>query len=218
MVLVKRQRSTRRARKTTLSFLRTVSATTVFLHLWIFAARRLTFSCTEETLRNKYGSTNVAPHCSSITATITSVLHFAATTNGAREQHRLLQDADKLYRKFRLSEKRFWFIRVKAFAESDQWSNLRALIEKGRKPPIGYKPFARAAIKGRRPENEIMRYIDPVTIPEERYELLCEASMWSEALKVANAMRDIRRILNVKSLCNDQTLQLRAEEMMGVLA
>lgn len=87
-----------------------------------------------------------------------------------------------------------------------------------RKPPIGYKPFARAAIRGKRPESEIMRYIDPVTIPEERYDLLCEASMWAEALKVAEGMKDARRILNVKSLCNDQALQLRAEEMMARLA
>jgi len=152
-----------------------------------------------------------------VAATITSVLQYAATQAGSREQHRLFQDAAKLCRKFRMSDKRFWHIRVKAFAESDQWSNLRSMVE-NRKPPIGYKPFARAAIKGKRPETEIMRYIDPITTPEEKYDLLCEASMWKEALAIAESLKDMRRVLNVKSLCNNPSLQLKAEEVMGRLA
>jgi vacuolar protein sorting-associated protein 16 len=145
------------------------------------------------------------------------VLQFARTPNGSREQHRLLHDAEKLSKKFRLSEKRFWHVRVNAFAESDQWSNLRTMVE-SRRPPIGYKPFARAAIRANRPQSEILRYIDPVNVPEERYDLLCEASMWKEALSIAEGLRDARRVQNVKSLCNDPSLQLQADTIMGRLA
>lgn len=170
----------------------------------------------EETLRGKYGNESVPP-TSSVAGTISAVLKFAATPDGSREQHRLLHDAEKLCRKFRMSDKRFWHIRVKAFAESEQWSNLRSMVE-NRKPPIGYKPFARAAIRGKRPASEIMRYIDPITSPEEKYDLLCEAAMWKEALAIAENLKDIRRVLNVKSLCNNPSLQLQAEEIMGRLA
>lgn len=116
-----------------------------------------------------------------------------------------------------MSDKRFWHIRVKAFADSEQWSNLRSLVE-NRKPPIGFKPFARAAIRGKRPESEIMRYIDPVNNPEEKYDLLCEACMWKSALTTAENLKDARRVLNVKSLCNDVSLQLEADEILGRLA
>jgi vacuolar protein sorting-associated protein 16 len=143
------------------------------------------------------------------------VLCFAAT-GGAREQYRLLQDADKLARKFRLSEKRFCHIKVQAFVKTDQWANLRSLAEK--RSPIGYKPFARAAINAKRPPEEILKFIRSISVPEERYDLLCEASMWKEALQLAVEMKDVRRLLNVKTRCNDDVLVNKANEEMAKLA
>jgi len=170
----------------------------------------------QEVLRTKYGSSEVAPEGESVTGTIASVIHFAAVN--MREQHRLLADADKISKKFRLSDKRLWHIKVKAFADSEQWSNLRILADSRTKSPIGYKPFARAAIKGKQNENEIMRYIDRVTDPEEKYDLFCEAGLWKKALDEASKMRDTQRILNVKTLCNSPDLQLLADQMMARLA
>ena len=144
-----------------------------------------------------------------------SVIHYAATNQ--REQHRLLADADKIAKKFRIPEKRVWHIKVKAFADSQQWSNLRLLAD-SKKSPIGYKPFARAVIKGKQTSTEIARYVDRVAIPEEKYDLLCEAAMWKPALEEAAKMRDPRRILNVKSLCQQSDIQLMADQMMGRIA
>jgi len=167
-------------------------------------------------LRTKYGVYEVAPESSSITATIASVITYAAVLQ--REQHRLLADADKLGKKYRIPEKRFWHIKVKAFADSKQWSNLRILADSKSKSPIGYKPFARAVIKGKQNVNEIMRYVDRVVIPEERYDLLCEAELWKPALEEAVKMKDPRRIINVKTLCNNSDIQLLADQMMGRIA
>lgn len=143
-----------------------------------------------------------------------NVIHYAAVSQ--RDQHRLLADADKIAKKFRMPEKRAWHIKVKAFADSKQWSNLRLLAD-SKKSPIGYKPFARAVIKGKQNVSEIMRYINRVT-PEEKYDLLCEAELWKEALEEATKLKDPRRILNVKSLCNDTDIQLLADQMMGRIA
>jgi vacuolar protein sorting-associated protein 16 len=170
----------------------------------------------QEVLRTKYGSYDVAPESSSVTATIGSVLKFAAAN--PREQHRLLADADKIGKKFHIPEKRLWHIKVKAFAESEQWSNLRILAESRAKPPIGFKPFARAALQGKQPITEVMRYIDKIAIPEEKYDLLCEVGQWKNALDEAFRMRDSRRILNVKRMCNLPELQLVADQMLGRLA
>ena len=170
----------------------------------------------QELLRTKYGAYEVAPETSSVTATISSVIQFASTN--VREQHRLLSDADKLGKKYRVPERRFWHIKVQAYADSGQWSNLRMLGDSRAKPPIGYKPFARAAIRGKQSSAEILKYIDRVSVPEERYDLLCEASLWKQALDEAGKLKDARRVLNVKTLCNSSEIQLLADEMMGRLA
>jgi len=82
----------------------------------------------------------------------------------------------------------------------------------------GYKPFARAAIKGKQMPSEIARYINKIVDPEEKYNLLCEAEMWKQAIEEAVKLKDVRRILNVKNLCNDAELQLLADQMIGRVA
>jgi hypothetical protein len=170
----------------------------------------------QDVLRTKYGAHEVAPESSSVTATLTSVLHFAAVN--VREQHRLLADADKIGKKFRIPEKRLWYIKVKAFADSEQWSNLRILADSKTKPPIGYKPFARAAIKGKQSVSEILKYIEKIPVPEERYDLFCEAALWKNALEEASRLKDGRRIMNVKTLCNSPEMQLLADQTLARIA
>lgn len=144
------------------------------------------------------------------------MIKYAAVN--VREQHRLLSDAEKISKKYRVPEKRFWYIKVKAFADSGQWSNLRIMSESRNKSPIGYKPFARAAIQGKQSENEILKYIERVTLPEERYDLFCEALLWKRALEEAVKLKEPRKVLNVKTLCNSPEIQLMADEMLGRMA
>jgi hypothetical protein len=158
----------------------------------------------------------VAPESSSVTATITSVLRYAAINE--REQHRLLTDADKIAKKFRVPDKMHWHTKVKAFAETKQWKNLRNLSESRAKPPIGFKPFARAAIKGGQSSSEVLRYVERVSIPEERFSLYCEAGMWKRALEEAAKLRDERRIIDVKTRCGSPEIQLQADQLLGRLA
>lgn len=170
----------------------------------------------QEVLRNMYGSNDVAPESTSVTSTIASVLKFAAVQQ--REQHRLLSDADKLAKKFRVPEKRLWHVKVNAFADSAQWSNLRLLSDSRAKPPIGLKPFVRAVIRGGQPTSEITRYLERLPTPEERYDMYCEANLWKQALEEATKLCDGQRILNVKTLCSSSEIQLLADQALGRLA
>lgn len=170
----------------------------------------------QEVLRTKYSSPDVAPESSSVVATISSVLHYAAINE--REKHRLLADADKIAKKFRVPEKLLWHTKVKAFAETGQWGNLRTLADSRAKPPIGFKPFARAAIRGNQSSSEKMRYIERVSDPEERYGLFCEALMWKRALEEAFKMKDEHRIMNVKGICNNSEYQMMADQILARLA
>ena len=168
-----------------------------------------------DTLKNKYGAIQMDLDGCSVIGTMSALICAAGLNE--REQHRLLSDVDKIARKYRVSEKRLWAIKVKAFSESKQWSNLRTLAE-SKKSPIGYKPFARAAIRGNQPISEVLRYIGRVTVPEEKYDLLVERKLWKDALEEAFKMKDGRRIINVKSLCHDTDLQIVADQMLGRIA
>jgi vacuolar protein sorting-associated protein 16 len=170
----------------------------------------------QEILRTKYSSAEVAPDSSSVISTIFSIIQYAGTNE--REQHRLLNDADKVAKKFRLPEKMLWHTKVKAFSATGQWKNLRTLADSRTKPPIGFKPFARAAIRGKQPQQEVLRYIEKITSPEERFSLYGEALMWKLALEEAFKMKDERRIIDVKARCNNPEIQLSADQMLGRLA
>jgi hypothetical protein len=170
----------------------------------------------QDILRTKYSASEVAPESSSVGATISSILHFAG--KNVRDKNRLLNDADKVAKKFRIPEKMLWHIKVKAFSETNQWKNLLLLANSRTKSPIGYKPFARAAIKGRQPPKDILRYIERITDPEERFSLYGEAVMWKRALDEAVKMKDGMRIIDVKARCNDPEIQLAADQMLGRLA
>lgn len=134
-----------------------------------------------------------------------SLIRHAAANK--RDASRLLADVDKLGKKFRVPEKRLWHIKVKAFAENEEWAHLRTLAESKAKSPIGFKPFARAGIKGKLDVAEMTRYIERVTVPEERYDLFCEAELWKRALDEALRIRDPQRVSNVRSLCNSEEIQ-----------
>jgi vacuolar protein sorting-associated protein 16 len=194
-------------------------SSTALRHCSLSSVFDLVFLFAEETLRAKYGSFEVAPITSSVTVTITAVLNYAAVSQNEREKHQLLADADKLARKARISEKRLWHIKVKAYADGGYWNKLQELADSTRKPPIGYKPFAHAAIKGKRDKKDILLFIQRLGTPVERFDLLCEAAMWKEALKIAEKeMKDGRRISQVKNRCNDKEVQLEADQALGRLA
>jgi vacuolar protein sorting-associated protein 16 len=193
--------------RTTLSFV--FGRLTLFLHF------------PEETLRAKYGSFDVAPGTSSVTVSISAILSYAATTQDQREKMQLLADAEKLARKARISPKRLYHIRVKAYADGGHWTTLTELAE-SRQTPLGYKPFVRAAIYGYQGNNRdeyILSFIQKLGSNEERFDMLCEAALWKQALKVAEKdLKDIRRVKQMKDRCTDKTLHLEVEEALGRLA
>lgn len=174
----------------------------------------------EETLRAKYGSLVVAPTTSSVTVAISAVLAYAASTQDHREKMQLLADAEKLARKARISPKRLHHIRIKAYADGGHWTTLTELAE-SRQTPVGYKPFVRAAINGYRGldrDEYILSFIQKLGSNEEKFDMLCEASLWKQALKVAEKdLRDIRRVKQVKERCTDKILHLEVEAVLGRL-
>lgn len=110
-------------------------------------------------------------------------------------------------KKFKVPEKRLWHVKVRAFAGSGQWGNLRSLAESKSKPPISFRYFALAVIRGKQGVGEIVRYTEKVVDEEERYDLFCEAELWKRAVNEAKQMGDVRRVMHVRSICNSPEIQ-----------
>ena len=77
----------------------------------------------QEQLRQLYGSMEVAPPSSSLTSTIMSIIKYAAVD--PRSAHRLQSDFDRIAKKYKVPEKRQWYVKVRALSESGQWAALR---------------------------------------------------------------------------------------------
>jgi len=167
----------------------------------------------QDRLRSTYESDLVAPESSSVTLTLESILAYASVV--PRQMHKLFNEADKLAKRFRVPEKRLWHIKVNAFGKSSQWTNLRVLADSRAKSPIGFKPFAMAVIKGRQPVSDIMRYVERVVEPEDRYYLFCEAKLWLRAVEEAVALRDGSRIIHVRSICGNPDVEATCDGVLN---
>ena len=169
----------------------------------------------QERLRRAYGQ-DVTTKTSSVTDTIFNVLCYAAVK--LREANKLLAESEKLAKKFKVPEKRLWHTKIRAFAATDQWNNLRHLAETRTKAPISFKYFAMAAIKKKRDVSEVLWYVQRVTDGEERYDLFYEAKLWKRAVDEAKRLEDVRRVMHIRSVCNNPDIQRICDDFISTSA
>ena len=124
------------------------------------------------------------------------------------------REVGKLVKKFKVSEKTLWHIKVQCFSRTGSWSNLAKLAAE-KKSPIGYKPFALACMKHNQPTSETERYVDKITSFEDRYELYVELSLWRKATEAASRLRDTARLTHVLRVCKDPPLERQIQEMLS---
>lgn len=65
--------------------------------------------------------------------------------------------AEKIRSEHKMSDKHFWYLRIKILAGNYQWEELEK-FSKSKKPPIGYEPFVEVCLKARN-VNEAKKYI-----------------------------------------------------------
>ena len=166
----------------------------------------------QERLRRAYGQ-DVTGKTSSVTDTIFNVLCYAAVK--LREGNKLLAESERLAKKFKVPEKRLWHTKIRAFAATEQWKNLRSLAESRTKIPISFKFFAVAAIKQGRDVSDVLWYIQKVIDSEERYDLYCEVKLWKRALGEARRLQDVRRAMHIKTMCNNPEVQRLCDDFIS---
>jgi Vps16, C-terminal region./Vps16, N-terminal region. len=165
----------------------------------------------QERLRRAFGP-DVTTKTSSVTDTIFNVLCYAAVK--LRDSNKLIAESEKLAKKFKVPEKRLWHTKIRAFAATDQWKNMRQLAESRTKIPISFKYFALEAIKHKQDVSEVLWYIQRVTDGEERYDLFCEAKLWKRALDEAKRLEDTHRVMHIKSVCNSTEIQQMCDNFL----
>lgn len=96
--------------------------------------------------------------------------------------------AQKIRSDFKVPEKRFYRLKIKALLTTRNWDALEK-FSKEKKPPIGFKPFVDACIEGGE-NGEALKYIVKLSDPQERAEAYTRIGLHNEAAEAASQSKD----------------------------
>jgi len=115
--------------------------------------------------------------------------------------------ADKLRSEFKLSDRKYLWLKVRAFGKSLQWEELYSLASKNKKCLIGFGAFVDVCIRA---ENnaEATRYL-PLLQPDDRLKYLMKLELTSDAADLAFQLKNIEALtaIEVKSVNNFSLLE-----------
>lgn len=94
----------------------------------------------------------------------------------------------KVKTEFKVSEKRWYWLKVFALATIRDWDALEK-FSKEKRPPIGYRPFVEACIDAEE-KSEALKYIPKLVDPRERAEAYARIGMAKEAADAASQTKD----------------------------
>ncbi|KAL2496651.1 Protein VACUOLELESS1 [Forsythia ovata] len=96
--------------------------------------------------------------------------------------------AMKVKTEFKVSEKRWYWLKVFALATIRDWDALEK-FSKEKRPPIGYRPFVEACVDADE-KGEALKYITKLADPRERAEAYARIGMAKEAADAASQAKD----------------------------
>ncbi|XP_015273771.1 PREDICTED: vacuolar protein sorting-associated protein 16 homolog, partial [Gekko japonicus] len=106
--------------------------------------------------------------------------------------------AEQLYRDFKIPDKRFWWLKVSALAEREDWDELEK-FSKCKKSPIGYMPFVEICMKHHN-RHEAKKYTLRVA-PEQRVKALILVGDLGQAADAAIEHKNENEMNLVLSKC-----------------
>lgn len=111
--------------------------------------------------------------------------------------------ATNLKDKYNVPPKRYWWIKIRALAESESWEKLEEFSKQ--KSPIGYKPFAEVCIKKQK-FDEASKYIKKIKENHTKALLFARIDQWEAAIGVAESTKSERVMIleDLKRKCRTQ--------------
>ncbi|XP_062303702.1 vacuolar protein sorting-associated protein 16 homolog [Osmerus eperlanus] len=122
----------------------------------------------------------------------------------------LHKQAEQLYRDFRVPDKRYWWLKLKALAEKEDWEELEKFA-KSKKSPIGYLPFVEVCMKHHN-RHEAKKYVSKVT-PEQKVKAHLAVGDLEGAAEAAMERRSEGEISTVLSRCSPTTDRALVEKL-----
>jgi len=129
----------------------------------------------------------------------------------------LLDDSKetKLKRDFNVPDKRYWWLKIAAFAKRKRWDLLEEFSKK--KSPIGYKPFVEACIK-QGALMEALKYIPKISDPWEKMDIYIELNLLKEAIELGYQQRNIEMLYYIRDKCGSNVaLRSTIDEILSKL-
>ncbi|KAI0243846.1 Vacuolar protein sorting-associated protein 16 [Massospora cicadina] len=126
--------------------------------------------------------------------------------------HRL---ASKLHSEFKVSDKKFWWWKLKGHVAANDWEGLEAFA-RSKKPPIGYLPFYDLCVGAHQP-SQAMKYAlrcEPALRPV----LFLKIQAYREAGQQAFANKDVAFLKKVQSECADNEVRRELDVWIVQLA
>lgn len=118
--------------------------------------------------------------------------------------------AEQLYKEFKIPEKRYWWLKLTALAEKEDWIELEN-FSKSKKSPIGYLPFVEICMKQNN-KLEARKYTARVN-PEQRVKALLLTRDLEQAAEVAIEHKNENEMNMVLSKCNSTTDSAAVEKI-----
>ncbi|SAM01302.1 hypothetical protein [Absidia glauca] len=120
--------------------------------------------------------------------------------------------ATKVRTDFNVTDKRFWWVKLRALVEVRDWEQLEKLA-KSKKSPIGYEPFVEECIKAKQYQ-EASKYILKCD-PSSRPMLFVKIGAFKEAGEQAFLNKDMEGLRQVRAKCTNHIV---AQELDSLLA
>ena len=138
------------------------------------------------------------------------------TIESPSEASKWEKEIAQLIKRFKVSDKMIYHIRIQCYSRSNQWKLLDKLaLEK--QSPIGYRPFALACFKCKN-LSEAEKYAEKVKDLDERFEVYLDLQSWRKAFEVALKLKDPQKLQDVHRKCRDDPgLQSQIQEVLKQL-
>eukprot|EP00945_MAST-04E_sp_MAST-4E-sp1_P002931 g2931.t1 len=119
--------------------------------------------------------------------------------------------ADTMRIDFKVSDRRFWYIKLLALSDRGEWVALRRFA-KERKSPIGYVPFANTCmLKGEM--GEAAHYVRMVKDEYKQLDLWEKLKNWENAMNLAYKLGDGARLYHIYEECGSFQVQSQCQEL-----
>ncbi|KAI8443179.1 Vps16, N-terminal region-domain-containing protein [Phakopsora pachyrhizi] len=126
----------------------------------------------------------------------------------------LRKQADRLKVDFKVPDKRFWYVKMKALIELRDWKSLEAWA--GNKSPIGFEPFVKhLLLMGY--HREALRYV-PKCDPRNKVELYVKCGEWITAGEECADRGETAKLIELRQRCPSPHVAAALSKMIDELA